>query len=198
MKNLLTAIVIAVAVSAGAAAQQPAPPPAAPAPPAPGSQPAPAPPAPAPAKAVPAVPAVPPLPGSDQPNIRFDIAITDDGAGAPAVRKNLVMMVQGNGKASLRSQGIAPAATDTPGQVNVFLNVDVSVAGWGASEPNKVRSRIMVEYQPYLTNVPVLPASVRAQVDVHLEQAKKVLIWQTADPISDRHSSIEVTATVLK
>ncbi len=193
MKTLLITLAVSLALGTAAGAQQrPTPAPVTPAPPA--------------APAPPAQPERPtglvqdqPTPPSDQPNIRFDIAIADDGAGAPPVRKNLVVMVQGMGKASLRSQGVTEADPVTKmARRPLFLNVDVNVAGWGASEPNKVRTRIMVEYTPYMPNSPMIPASVKAQVDVSLDHGKKVLIWQTADPFSDRQTRIEVTATVIR
>jgi len=37
-----------------------------------------------------------------------------------------------------------------------------------------------------------------AQVDVALENGRKTMLWQTADPVTGLRSTIEVTATVLK
>ena len=208
-KLLATTVCCLLFVSAAAAQRPPQPaapapatplPPAAPAVPARPTQAAPAPVAPAP-PATPASTTTPferPAPRIDQPNVRFDIAIADEGGGAPAAKKNLTLLVQGGGRASLRSVARVPQGPNEPASgAGVQLNADAEVATWFPNEPNKIRARITVDYQPYVKGA-ALPGSVRAQVDVALESGRKLLIWQTADPLSDRHTTIEVTATLVK
>src|SRR4051812_8270924 len=54
-------------------------------------------------QAKPQPPAPSPLPGVDQPNVRFDITISEEGGGPMPVRKSVMLLVQGGGGASLRS-----------------------------------------------------------------------------------------------
>lgn len=178
MRVFAVAGMMMVAMTAGAAAQ-PAP-------------------APAPARAV-----EPAAPSQDQPNIQFDITVSDEGGGFPASKKSVVLMVQGGGAGSLRSNGIGSLrAFDTRGQpraVEVVFNIDVKLPRYEIKDPNKVRARVTIEYQPFHEESPKgLPGRVRAQVDVALENGRKTMLWQTADPVTGLRSTIEVTATVLK
>ena len=61
-----------------------------------------------------------PAPAADQPNIRFDISIADEGGGFPASKKNVVLIVQGGGAGSelIRS---ALAIAKTLGEELVFV-----------------------------------------------------------------------------
>jgi hypothetical protein len=158
------------------------------------------PPVPAPAPAPAPIRAEPPVPASDQPNIQFDIAIADEGGGLPASKKNVVLMVQGGGAGSLRSNGIGLVTREgkITDRVNVELNADIKMPSYNFKEPNKVRARISIEYQPFFAEMRATPARVRAQVDVLLENGRKTVLWQTADPITGLRTTIEVTATVLK
>lgn len=168
-------------------------------------------PAPAPASARAAEPLVP---GVDQPNIQFDITIADDGgggnlnqaivieAGMSPVKKSLTLMVQANGSGSLRSSGVGRLAPTNPNQagdrLSVDLNADVKLAPHSPREPNKIRARIALDYQPFSPEWKAAPGRVRAQVDVMLENGKKTVLWQTTDPVLGLRTRIEVTATVLK
>jgi hypothetical protein len=138
----------------------------------------------------------PPAPNADQPNIQFDIAVTDEGTGFTAVKKNVVVMVQAGGAGSLRSRGVGERSGGA--RVPVNFNVDVKMPPYNVREPNKIRARVTVEYQPFAAEWKMLPSSVSAQVDASLESGKKMILWQTADPVTNLRTTIEVTATVLK
>ena len=193
MKIHLVAIILVV-MAASAAAQQPAPPAA----PAPRPAPAPAPAAP-PATAAPAQPAPAP-PSGPVPNLRFEIAIADEGGGAPPTKKNVSVIARANFQtASVRSIGQLnashPLAVAARSQgISIGLSVDVR----GGYENGKIVSRITVDYQPYWPDAKSLPSSVRAQVDLVLDEGRRTLISQAADPLSDRRTTIEVTVSVLK
>ena len=171
-------------------------------------------PASAPARAQPPVPAPaptpvaptwldPPAPGPDQPNIQFDIAISDEGGGYQPVKKNVVLLAQAGGAGSLRSSGVGFLAPNAPqagrgNPVSAELNVDVKMPRYSTMEPNKIRARVGIEYQPFSPEWKSAPGRIRAQVDAMLENGKKTILWQTADPVSGLRTTIEVTATVLK
>lgn len=214
MKKVLLVASLAVALATPVWAQNPPPapvaPPArpAPAPPAaPAAQPAPAPPAapaaarpgqprpaapargPVPPQAVPAPPAVP-VSGATPRNVKFDITITDT-AGGKAVTKSLSITVSNyNGTGSIRSTGARPDGSPVP------LNVDVRNVTWHSD--TVVRASVNVEYQAYIPDAKPQPGMVTAVANSVFEDGRRTQILQTADPTSDRRTTIEVTATILK
>ena len=193
MRHLI-AVVLMAAAPLTAGAQQPA---AAPEPaqaPAPAPRPGSAPAAQGRQEAVPTTPV----------NIRYDVVIRDEGGGGPATRRTVSLVVQANsGPGSVRSVGTLPASHPlAAGQVNgpptplaIPLNIDVRGS---VSQSGRIPSRVTVEYQPFWPEAKTLPSSVRAQVDAVLEDGRALLLSQAVDPISDRRTIIEVTATILK
>ena len=172
-----------------ARAPQPAPPSAAPAAPRPG-QPRPATPARAPsAVAVPVPPAVP-ASGATPRNVRFDITITDTAGGKPITKALSVTVSNYSGTGSIRSTGVRSDGTPVP------LNVDVRNVTWHSD--TVVRASVNVEYQAYIPDAKPQPGMVTAVTNSVFEDGRKTQILQTADPTSDRRTTIEVTATVLK
>jgi hypothetical protein len=158
-------------------------------------------PQPAPVPAPPARPFDPP-PGTDQPNIRFDIAIADEGGGITPVQKAVVLTVQADGSGSLRSGGTGflsnPKMPDNRPPVRVDLNADVNLARYSIKEPTKIRAKIAIDYQPFAPEWTSVPGRVRASVDVMLDSGKETSLWQTTDPVMGVRTTIKVTATVLK
>ena len=61
-----------------------------------------------------------------------------------------------------------------------------------------VRASVTVEYQPVPADGKTPPTTVRASSTSVFENGKKTVLLQAADPVSDRRTTIEVTATVLK
>jgi hypothetical protein len=179
MKTLFVGSLFIVVMTTSALAQQR--PPAPPQTPQPQAQPQP-----------PAPPA--PQPGADQPNIRFDITINDDGVGTAPVRKVVMLLVQGGGSASLRSQ-----AEIAGSRFARSLNVDIRLAPYIQTEGGRMRGRIAIEYQPApAAAVDNSGPGIRAQVDAQFVDGKKLVLWQAADPGSERRTTVEVTATLLK
>jgi hypothetical protein len=135
---------------------------------------------------VPPAPPFPPQPAPLRPtaNVRFDVTITDTG-GAKPVTKTLSLTV---------TQIVGPGPFVQPGTVN--LNVDVRAVSW--VETNAVRANVTVEYQPYVPDAKVQPGAVTASATSAFFDGKRTQILSTADPISDRKTTIEVTATILK
>jgi hypothetical protein len=188
---------------------QPAPPaparpataPAAPTPP-PGARPAPAPVAPpaAPAQVVPAPPApsgpapVRGLPGG--PNIRFDVTITDTGGPKPVSKTLSLTIGSSNNNGSVRSTSQAPNPSgNPPAMLTIPLNVDVRNVNW---LENGIRATVAIEYQPYLPDAKAQPGLIVANATTVFADGRKMQILATSDPVSDRKTTIEVTATVVK
>jgi|SoiMethySBSTD1v2_1073268.scaffolds.fasta_scaffold00538_22 hypothetical protein len=178
----------------------------APAPPAaPGSQPpAPVPPPPATAKPpAAALPPVPPVPTRliAPRNVRFEIAITDTGGPKPVTKVVSVTVADNGASGSIRSIGrldgqIVPA---TPGIVtpgSFPLNLDVrGVTGY---DDGSVRASVNVEYQPYVADAKTQPGAITASATAVFQDGRKVQILQSTDPLTDRRTMVDVTATILK
>jgi hypothetical protein len=168
----------------------------APAPPAaPGAQaPAPAPPAPARAPA-PAVPVRLIAPR----NVRFEISITDIGGPKPVTKVVAVTVADNGANGSIRSIGrtiesAGPPASGFPG--NYPLNLDVrGVTGY---DDGSVRAAVNVEYQPYVPDAKPQPGMITASATAVFQDGRKVQILQSTDPLTDRRTTVEVTATILK
>ena len=187
MKQLLVGAILVV-MSTVAGAQQPAAP-------APAAQPAPA------SPTLPESPVGQPRPTPAQvPNLRFDVAIADDGGGAPPTRKNVSVIVRANNQiAAVRSIGQLNASHPLSVAAKVAgISIGLSVDVRGTYENGKIPSRVTVDYQPYWPEAKSLPSSVRAAVDLIFDEGRRMLISQAADPLSDRRTTIEVTVTVLK
>ena len=209
MKKLLAiALTGVVCMASEAWAQTPAParPATAPAPPTPAARPAPAavPVAPSPA-AVPvqAPPAPPPAPGPAPvrglpggPNVRFDVTITDTGGPKPVTKTLSLTIGSSNNNGSVRQTSQAPNPNPPgPPTIPISLNVDVRNVNW---LENGIRATVAIEYQPYLPDAKAQPGMVTANATSMFVDGRRMQILATSDPVSDRKTTIEVTATVLK
>lgn len=204
---LLGVLVVATQARAQAALQQnpPAPAPATPTAPA---QPA-APARPAAAPAVPQ-PALARATINQQRNVRFDITITDTGVPKPVTKTLSLTVSSSNNAGSIRNLArlgdpTVPITVPSPdgktsaqvfSVVNVPLNVDVRSVSW--VEENAVRASVSVEYQPYVPDAKAQPGLITASATTIFYDGRKTQILQSSDPVSDRRTTIEVTATVVK
>jgi hypothetical protein len=193
------------APAAPPAPARPATVPAVPAParPAPGSAPpaAPATAAPLPPQAPPAAPAIAPaaLPRYS-PNVRFDVTITDLGGAKPVTKTLSLTIWAGNSNGSIRNNAQVPnpAPATGPGYVptiNIPLNVDVRNV---TMVETGIRATVSVEYQPYVPEAKTQPGMVATNATTVFVDGRRTQILVTADPISDRKTTIEVTTTILK
>jgi hypothetical protein len=80
--------------------------------------------------------------------------------------------------------------------VPLDLNLNVDINRPRLMIGNKIRVPIVVEYKPYSGDPKAASATVRASVDMLMDNAKRTVISQSADPVTDRKVIIEVTATI--
>jgi hypothetical protein len=143
-------------------------------------------------------------------NVRFDVVITDDNGAAKPLTKIVTLNVIAGANPNNMDSGIGQIRSSArPGGTPVMiqssdgksvtpleltLNVDVTrprlVVG------NKIRVPITVEYKPYSSDPKAASATVRASVDMLMDSGKKTVISQSADPVTDRKITIEVTPTI--
>lgn len=143
-------------------------------------------------------------------NVRFDVVITDDiGNGKPMTKTVALNVIAGFGvnnndsgvgqiRSSARPGGVPVMVQSSDGKsvtpLELTLNVDVTRPRLMAG--NKIRVPITVEYKPYSSDPKAASATVRASVDMLMDSGKKTVISQSADPVTDRKITIEVTPTI--
>lgn len=170
-------------------------------------------PAPARAPAAPVAPATVPPPAQPAPpappapfvrsgtnNVKFDVTITDT-AGPKPVTKTVSMTVAPGNNGSIRSSakaGDTSAGTINPAVVAPTSWLNVDVRGVNTIDANTVRAQISVEYQAYVADAKLQPGAVSANSTSIFTDGRRTQILVTSDPASDRRTTIEVTATILK
>jgi hypothetical protein len=132
----------------------------------------------------------PPRPGQ-LANVRVDVKITDERAGQPPVSKLVSLTVAD------RRDGYVRASALTIGTIP--LNVDASPVIDGGH----IRLSLGLQYgwvDPTATGEARLGSRLDLQqrLGLVLEDGKTLRAAQSADPLSDRRVSLEVTATILR
>jgi hypothetical protein len=132
-------------------------------------------------------------------NVKFDVTITDTGGPKP-VTKTVSLTVSPGNNGSIRSSAKAeipsPANNMNVGSPVSWLNVDIRSVN--PFDTNSVRASIGVEYQAYIPDAKVQPGAVSASSTSTFTDGRRTQILVTSDPVSDRRTTIEVTATILK
>jgi hypothetical protein len=123
-------------------------------------------------------------------NIRFDVVITETGGAKPTTKTISLTVNDGNGSGSVRN------LVKAPGDSTVSLNVDVR--GVNSFDGGAVRAAVNVEYQPYTPDASVPSSGIQSSITSMFQDGRRTQILQTSDPLSDRRTTIEVLATVLK
>jgi len=179
MKSAFTALIVsATMVSLTAQAQTPAPKPTPP--PAPPTVAVEAPPA-GPSTAVPEELARP----GQLVNIRVDIAVVEEGAGSPVVRKEMTLILADRRSGSVRSA----ARVDKIGG----LQLSADVRPW-VERDGRIRTLVTMNYvsHPHFTDWGQL------KFEPLLESGKLLTVSRASSAVSDRYVRVDVTATILK
>jgi hypothetical protein len=139
-------------------------------------------------------------------NIQLDLVITDTLGGKP-VKKTVTMLISNGGNGSIRTAGSIPiplpeGAFIAPGtllQTPVQLNIDAR-----ASERGNRLINVLATFQftpAAAVATERLPGSsppeLRQSIDVVLRSGKPLLVSRSADPITDRTVTVELTATIV-
>jgi hypothetical protein len=183
-RMLLVAAAIAIAPGVASAVQPPPPPPAATTkPPTHGQQP-------------PAAPRTERRPGQPA-NVKVELTISDQRSGGPAVKKTITVLTADGMTGLIRSSAQYMNVGEVP------LNVDALP---DILEGGKVRLHLNVQYDlpPSEQALANLKTGTLTRTQIHeslgliLDSGKPIVAAQSADPVSDRQVTIEVTATILK
>jgi hypothetical protein len=139
----------------------------------------------------------PPTPPAPQnPNIKLELTITDTYTQTPST-KTVTMLVLTGERGSIRTMNQLP---NGPG---VQLNMDAHVALFPSPAPaGRIRLLLTFEYTPVQAGPQAdsrpRPAQLTESLTVVLQDGQKLMISQSADPVTDRKVTVEVTATVLR
>ena len=128
-------------------------------------------------------------------NIRLDLTITDTYAESPSTKTVTMLIMDGQ-------RGVIRTANRLPnGGSSVQLNVD-AYADLLTDRSGRIRLRLTFEYTPAQSTPPdarpIGPAELTESLTVVLEDGKKLVISQSADPLTARRVTVEVSAAVQK
>lgn len=183
--------------------------------PAPQPEPPPPPPAPPPQRA-PNAPVPPPQPAGPPPkNVQLDVVITDTISGKPEAKRVTLLLRQGRG-GSIRTKGEVSAWSSrsfmmggsgdartvqqhvtTP--VELALDGNVQLLGQDLVDVN-----VTFDYAAPPQNVAAdsgdpgtsTPAKVTESISVVLRSGRPLLVSRSADPVTNRTVTVELTATI--
>lgn len=136
-------------------------------------------------------------PGGIPSNVKLDLAITDTYAGAPA-KKTVSMIIRTGQGGRIRTSNVLKGT-------EVKLNVDAMASTHRLSPtgPSWITVQVTFEYTPahIATEDPSsrpTPAQLHESLDVVLLDGKPLVVSQSADPVTERRVTVELTATILK
>jgi hypothetical protein len=133
-------------------------------------------------------------------SVRVDVRIIDERGGQPAITKTVSLTVADRRNGFSRSSTEAPGRRDDPAPTAfrlVPLNVDASPFVDGS----RIRLDVGVEYNSigFSAEAKEFPKlEIKQRLSVVLEDGKTMRVAQSADPLSDRRVSLEVTATIVR
>jgi hypothetical protein len=140
-------------------------------------------------------------------NVRVDLTITEEGGGAPAVKKTVSTVASDGYSGSVRETA-SNSAPGSPGPMTLSFDAQPFIVQpakgqitFGAPG-DKIRVGFSIQYTAVQTTQ---GAESRPRTDIRLnltpilENGKALKVWEGSDPIDrDRRVSVEVMATILK
>jgi len=126
-------------------------------------------------------------------NVRLDMKISDTFTGQ-AVIKEVTMIIQSGSNGRIRTEKMANQ------RHRVNLNVDASTTAY---VNGVVRVSVTFEYSPAPSDTAAgdpasPPPQLNESIVVILQDGKPMIVSQSADPMTARKVTVELTATILK
>jgi hypothetical protein len=130
-------------------------------------------------------------------NLQIELTITDQLESEPAQKKTVSMIVADRSFGRVRSSGTSVIGRGGP--VSVQLNVDATPA----IQPNDtIRLQLTLEYRPSSPTPPTqeiaMPSVLNESLTVILQPGKPLTVSRAVDPLTNRRTSVDVTATIMK
>jgi hypothetical protein len=120
-------------------------------------------------------------------NIRVDVAVQEEGAEAPVLRKEVSLTVSNGRNGSVRSGGVAAEDKEKPFN-RLWVDVTPLLVGNG-----KIRTVMTLFYLS-----PHFSREGEQKLEVLLDNGKPLVVSQASSATSSRRMRVELTATVLK
>lgn len=126
-------------------------------------------------------------------NIRLEMKISDTLTGQ-AVTKEVTMIIQSGSNGRIRTESFVAQ------KFRVNLNIDASTTAYVSGV---VRTNVTFEYSPAPANAasgdqPAQIPQLNESISVILQDGKPMIVSQSADPMTARKVTVELTATILK
>ncbi len=132
-------------------------------------------------------------------NLQVDLTITDQVESEPAQKKTVSMVVADRAFGRVRASGPAVMGGPPGPPVTVQLNVDARPA---IQANDTIRLELTLEYQPMAqpssTDGNRRPSHLNESLTVLLQPGKPLTVSRAVDPSTNRRTSVEVTATIMK
>lgn len=126
-------------------------------------------------------------------NVKLDLAITDTYGGTPS-KKTVSMLILPSQNGRIRTSNVLPGTG-----IEVKLNVDAHVS---MSTPGFMTVMVTFEYTPAQVQADAAtslrPAQLHESIYVAVQDGKPLVVSQSADPVTDRRVTVELTATIQK
>jgi len=138
----------------------------------------------------------PPRPASAQlANVRVDVKITDERAGQTVITKTLSLTVADRNSGSIRASAEEPpgAKGENSALPAAYRSVPLNVDAGPIIEGSRIRLQLGLEYNSVEPKL-----ELKQRMGLVLDDGKALRVAQSADPLSDRRISLEVTATILR
>ncbi len=126
-------------------------------------------------------------------NVRLDMKISDTLTGQ-AVTKEVTMIIQSGSNGRIRTESFFVAQ-----KFRVNLNIDASTTAYLSGV---VRTNVTFEYSPAANaasgDQPAQVPQLNESISVILQDGKPLIVSESADPMTARKVTVELTATILK
>ena len=126
-------------------------------------------------------------------NVRVDVKIIDERAGRPAITKTVSLTIADRNNGSIRASSEEPPKGENSALPAAFRSVPLNVDAGPIIEGSRIRLQLGLEY-----NAVDPKLELKQRLGLVLEDGKPLRVAQSADPLSDRHVGLEVTATILR
>ena len=133
-------------------------------------------------------------------NIRVEIVISEQGGGAPPVKKTATVITGDRRAAAVRATGEAEIPNSTgrtfpnrADRVVTYAKADVRPL---IERDGRIRTLVTLEYLSPTSQTE--GRGTQLKVEPLLESGRPLVVSESTDPTSDRGLTVQVTATILK
>lgn len=131
-------------------------------------------------------------------NVRFEVTITDEGAGALSTEKRVILTIGAEGFGRVRSVHLGEPPSDFVFQPTVNIDIGNPQQRVQIMDDGSIQAAVAIEYRPpYTPDVLPRPSGTELSTIRTFEDGVSVELAQFVEAASDRQTSIAVTATIL-